>query len=141
MKNKDKNLQFLKNTISSIQYARFYAETELGLELPNNVVKALKVDDEGYVYFTTNCTSNFVSGSKISFYANLVFSEKNNGAKLNVSGKAEILTLIERGVVFIRMKMMNIEYTPTASLYKQNSYYKFINTIYGWLFPARPQVA
>lgn len=144
MKSNDKNLRFISNLIGNIKYARFYAETDMDFCLPNNVIEAINTDEAGNVYFITSCTSYFITGNKKSFFARLIFTEKNSGALLCVSGKAEAEKLMNDKIngayrVLIRLKMINVEFTPSShSAKKQPAVSKMFGFIAQWLSPMKP---
>jgi len=123
MLTKDNNLEFLKQKIAEIKVARFRAEMNSELQLPNNIINTIKVDDLGNIWFFTSCNGMFAKNLEKDFYAYLEYNQKGGAARLRISGKAVIVhddtptytrststASLSDTIVMVRMKMMNVEY-------------------------------
>lgn len=116
MKNQDKHLHFLRDTINRVGYARFRAETSYDLELPHNIIRTFKTDDEGNIWFFTSCRSTYAKDYNQPFYARLEYIENGGLTRLSVGGRAEIVKGSEMDapqkgtMVMIKLKMINVEF-------------------------------
>ena len=122
---KDTNLDFLKDKISQIGVAIFKAESNSLLQLSNTIVRTLKTDSNGNVWFFTSCNREYAKNIDPNFYAYLDFFQKGSECRLQVSGKASIIAddsdvdtapVINmhnnsRDVVLVKMKIQHAEYT------------------------------
>jgi hypothetical protein len=120
----DNNLDFIKQKINEIKIALFKSELSPELQLPNNIIKTLKVEDDGAIWFYTSSNGNHVKNINGSFYAYLDFQKKGGNYRLQVSGKAGIVKDDDEGLysisnyakgsygklVLIRMKIMQAEF-------------------------------
>ena len=123
----DENLHLIKEKIKEIKIAIFKSEINSELQLPNNIIQALKVEDDGTVWFFTSCSGDHKNTIDRSFYAYLDFYRKGIEGRLQVSGHAtivnedeeELLSIsnysksIADRLVLVKMKMMQAEYTDT----------------------------
>ena len=131
----EENLLFLKEKIAEIRFAIFKAEIHSELQLPNNIIQALKVDDDGTVWFITSCTGQHAKTVDRSFYTYLDFYKKGSDCRLQLSGQATIvedddqsflnMSNYSKGLtgrlVLVKMKIMQAEYfenktEPTGSM-------------------------
>ena len=117
----------LKKKMESIRVARFSAEINSLLQLPNNIVTILDVEDKGFVWFFTYCKKGFLQDcEKKTFYAYLDFHQRNTGTRIQARGIAQIITEKEElkfiqdktpydNLVLIKLKVMHVEYTDDYS--------------------------
>ena len=120
----DEHLLFIKEKIKDIKVARFKADINSELPLPNNIIHTLKVADDGTIWFLTSCNGDYAKRIDKSFYAYLDYYKKGTDCKLHVSGCAEIveddneafLTMsnysrsVAGRLVLVKMKIMQAEY-------------------------------
>jgi general stress protein 26 len=120
----DENLRFLKEKIKSIRFAIFRADIHSEISLPNNIIEALKVDDDGTIWFITSCIGKHSKTVDRTFYANLDFYRKGSNCRLQLSGKATVVedddqayftmsnysNTLKESLVLIKMKIMQAEY-------------------------------
>jgi hypothetical protein len=115
----DPNLQFLREKIYQIRTAIMYSLSNEVIKLPNNIVKAMKVDNEGQLWFVCRHPGRQVEQYEKTFPARLHFYRKGIFFHIAVSGKATIIDNADdyittsRGSekpILIRMTMNNIEY-------------------------------
>jgi general stress protein 26 len=119
------NLDFLKKKINEIKLAKFSAEINSVLHLPNNVITALKVDDDGNIWFFTSYNGNYASKMDKCFYATLEFYSKGANGRLHIDGKATVIEdenytnpfVVNKNknnsvynVVLIKLKILKAEY-------------------------------
>jgi len=86
------------------------------IKLPNCLVEAVKVDNEGQLWFICKPPSVELSQCETSFPARLHFYRKGTFFHIEVSGKATIMNDVYRDnskekSVLVRMTMNTIEYT------------------------------
>lgn len=123
------HLLFLKEKISAIRFARFRAEINSALQLPNNIIQALKVEDDGTVWFLTSCSGEHAATIDRAFYAYLDFYKKGTDCSLQLSGRATIVeddgeaflaisnysTKLAGRLVLVKMKIQQAEYFENKS--------------------------
>lgn len=121
----DKNLDFLKEKINDIKIALFKTELNPTLQLPNNIIKTLKVDDNGTVWFFTSCNGSHVENIDNPFYAYLSYQKKGTGCCLHLSGITCLVKNDNNGLfsmcnyekgsygklVLVKMKIMHAEFS------------------------------
>ena len=121
---KDTNLDFLKSKIAQIGVAIFKADSNSLLQLSNTIVRTLKTDSNGNIWFFTSCNREYAKNIDKNFYAYLDFFQKGGECRLQVSGKASIIAddhddgaapVINmhnnmRDVVLVKMKIQHAEY-------------------------------
>lgn len=124
MHNTGERFSFITEKIKQIQVALFKSEINSELLLPNNIIKVLKVDDEGYIWFYTSCTGKQAKNINRTFYSYLDFHKKGTDCRLRVNGPATIIEdeddafismsnyskSVSGSLVLVRMKIMQAEY-------------------------------
>ena len=118
----DQNLLFITEKINSIRYALFKSEGNSDLQLPNNIIQAIKVDNDGSVWFFTSCSGEYASHVEKSFYASLDFYRKGTDCRLQLTGTATIVEDDEEfttrknlagnsnQLLLVKMKILKAEY-------------------------------
>lgn len=151
IKYNEESLRFLKEKITSIRYAIFRADINSALQLPNNIIQALRVEDDGSVWFFTSCTGQHAATIDRTFYAHLDFYKKGTDCHIKISGTAQVIEddeerLIEESVyskrlgnriVLVKMKIANAEYfenkvEPVGTLKEK------VKTVFNQLFLSNP---
>jgi hypothetical protein len=141
----DSNLQFIREKIYEVRSAIMYSMSNEVVKMPNNIVTAIRVDDEGQLWFLSKRPLHFVSQCEQSFPARLKFYRKGISFFLEISGKATIMgnsnetdvlattdkTQRERPVL-IKMTMHNIEYVEPEERKKTRTEIIMENG-YNWL--------
>lgn len=147
----EENLLFLKEKISSIRFAIFRADINSALQLPNNIIQALKVEDDGTIWFFTSCTGEHAATIARSFYAYLDFYKKGTDCHVKISGMASIVEddevgLIEESVyskklanriVLVKMKIATAEYFENK-VEAVGSLKDKVKTVFNQLFLSTP---
>ena len=128
MLTKNENLLFLQKKIGEIKIARFSAEIDAGLQLPNNIVSTLKTDSEGNIWFFSSCRGEHAKNIDQDFYAYLEYYQKGGAYRLRTGGRATIIQDETvpyypksknsiNNLVLIRFKIMTAEYFEEKSLH------------------------
>jgi len=121
---KDANLEFIREKINQVQSAIMYSSGDEEIRLPNNIVSAVKVDEEGQLWFVCDRPSYLPEVYPSSFPARLHFYRKGKLFHIEVSGPARIVNnkssdnASTGDRMLIKMEMKNITYTETPSKQK-----------------------
>jgi len=115
------------------------------IKMPNNIVTAIRVDDEGQLWFFSKRPVQFVSEFEQTFPARLKFYRKGVSFFLEISGKATIMNSamdvnvmkdtaksIHEKPVLIKMTMTNVEYVEPEEK-KKNKLEVMLENGYNWL--------
>ena len=127
MLTKNENLLFLQKKIGEIKIARFSAEIDAGLQLPNNIISTLKTDSDGNIWFFSSCRGEHAKNIDQDFYAYLEYYQKGGAYRLRTGGRATIIqdetvpyyTKSKNSIdnlVLIRFKIMTAEYFEEKAL-------------------------
>ncbi|HYC40400.1 MAG TPA: hypothetical protein VEB63_07905 [Chitinophagaceae bacterium] len=136
----DRNLQFIRDKIYQLRSAIMYSMSNGLVKIPNNIVTAIRVDDEGHLWFLAKRPSQLLSECEQTFPARLHFYRKGVSFYLEISGKASIVsnegpdttdTTYEKPVL-IKMTMVNIEYVEAPER-KKNRFEIWLEQGYKWL--------
>ncbi len=129
METKDEDLEFLKSKIESIKIARFTAEMDSIIKLPNNIIYTLKVDAEGNIWFYTSCTGDYALQVEKSFFVTLDYYQKGAGNHLHISGMATVVEADEANynnrlpysnLLLLRLKIAHAEYLENEPVPQPN---------------------
>lgn len=121
----DTNLQFIREKIIQLRSAVMYDASDGLVKIGNDIVTAIRVDDEGNLWFVTNNSPYRVEECEQSFPARLCFYRKGIHFTMEISGKATIVnndysddlrpsgndSSGKSAKILIKMAMINIEYT------------------------------
>jgi len=139
----DPNLQFIREKICEIRSAIMYSMSNDVVKLPNNIVNALKVDNEGNLWFSCNRPPEYVDQCEKSFPVRLHFYRKGAFFHIEVSGKATIVsddtvnpfittTQSKLKPLLIKMSMSSIEYSEPQEK-KKNRVEVILEQGYKWV--------
>jgi hypothetical protein len=142
----DLNLQFIRGKINQLRTAVMYSMSNSVLRLPNGIVSAIKVDDEGNLWFISRGPLPQLQEYEQSFPARLCFYRKGYDFHVEVSGKATIVnnqyvvtsdkeSPLERGdqkVLLVKMSMLNIEYGEPHTRRPKNKVEAWLEHGYKW---------
>ena len=141
----DSNLQFIREKVGALQNAVMYVSCNGLVKLGNDIVTAVKVDEEGILWFVTNRPAHMVSQCEQSFPARLRFYRKGVDYYLEVSGKASIVssdyafndmnTIRRKGdpkKVLVKLEMKNIEYTEPHAKKPKGKIETMVESWYSW---------
>ena len=141
----DSNLQFIREKIYQLRSAIMYSMSNDLIKMPNSIVTAVKVDEEGQLWFVSKSPLQPVDQCEQSFPVRLHFFRKGTNFFLNVSGKAFIVNHPSTGFngygivddneqhVLIKMSMKDIEYTEPAARKEKNKLEILLENSYKWL--------
>ena len=142
----DSNLQFIREKIYQLRSAIMYSMSNELVKIPNSIVTAVKVDEEGQLWFVSKSHLQNLAQCEQSFPVRLHFFRKGTNFFVVVSGKAFIVnnadtTLNEHGFVngnkekpvLIKMSMSDIEYTEPEARREKNKLEIFLENSYKWL--------
>src|SRR4051794_25179034 len=90
MPHKEEDLLFLKEKIENIRVAFFKLESEIGLQLPNNIISTQQVTKDGHIWFYTSCLGDYTQfmGDDLHVYLNYY---SKGICLLQIRGKASII--------------------------------------------------
>jgi hypothetical protein len=148
----DTNLQFIREKIIQLRSAVMYVASDELVKLGNDVVTAIRVDDEGQLWFVTHNPPHRIEECEQTFPARLCFYRKGVDFSMEISGKANIVNYNysydqtgsgkidgskKPGKVLVKLSMINIEYLePHARRVKskveivlENWYNWFLRTV------------
>ncbi len=146
MTNTDSNLQFIREKIYQIRSAVMYSMSNALVKIPNNIVTAINVDDEGHLWFLSRRPLQYLDQCEQNFPARLVFYRKGIPFYLEVSGNAIIVNngyniindtegiveTKEEKPVLIIMSMKNIEYTEASEKKEKNWLERLLDESFKW---------
>jgi hypothetical protein len=112
----DNNLQFIREKIYTVRSAIMYSMSNELVKLPNCIVEAVNVDNEGQLWFICKPPAYKVDQCASSFPARLHFYKKGTFFHIEVSGKATIMNDVYKDnsnekSLLIKMTMNSVEYT------------------------------
>jgi len=138
----DTNLQFIREKIYQVRSAIMYTMSNDLVKLPNNIVSAVKVDEEGQLWFTCNQPGKDINQIDLNFPARLHFYRKGTMFHIEVSGKATIvkednidLNTAGSGMkapLLIKMSMNSVAYTEPHEK-KKNVLAAWLEKSYQWM--------
>lgn len=134
----DSNLQFIREKIYKVRSAIMYSMSNELIQLPNSIINAVKVDEEGQLWFLCNKPSKPVVHCPQTFPVRLHFYRKGTFFHMEISGKAEIVnnnyvgSTEEDRPLLIKMNMVNVEYTEQGER-RKNAVELWFERAYSWL--------
>ena len=140
---------FLQERIEEIGSAIFYNQSEAVLKLPTSIVKTIKVDDYGFVWFFVQKPKQRLSEFEQEFPVKLDFYKKGTGCFLQVMGKGFVVTDPEElnsfvdlpeeqkiqasaTVALVKVKIQEAKYYETKSAHNMSWWQNAWNTISAW---------
>jgi hypothetical protein len=135
---RDTNLQFIREKINQMRSAIMYSSIDDVIRLPNNIVSAVKVDEEGQLWFVCDRPVYLPEQYSSSFPARLHFYRKGKFFHIEVSGPARIVnnvqhdSILSENRLLIKMEMRNIIYTETPARQK-NGIELWLNKTSRWI--------
>lgn len=136
---RDMNLKFIKEKIHQLRTAVMYSMSNNISRLPNDVVTAIKVDDQGQLWFICRGPHPSVKEYEQSFPARLSFFRKGYDFFVEVSGKATVVNDNYTGekegqrTLLVKMDMLNVEYTEPQTRKPKNKVEVLLENGYKWL--------
>jgi len=145
-----RNFQFIKAKINEIRSALFSFTDIDDVNYPTCIVSALRVDEDGGVWFLMNRNGYKLVGETTNYPAKLSFYRKGFPFTLNVSGKAEITRNPEKinqvigmpasgspldtnEIMLVKMQMSKATYFEWTGERPASSVRKFYHNFLRWL--------
>jgi len=139
----DTNLLFIREKIYKLRTAVMYASSNAVVKLPNDIVTALEVDEEGQLWYVTNRPLQQIEQCEPNFPARLFFYKKGVDYFIEVSGNATIVNKDywpgqshDDKKVLVKMNMVNIEYTEPHARKPKSKIEAFAANCYNWFINA-----
>ena len=135
---RDLNLGFVREKVNQLRTAVMYSMSESTNRLPNDIVTAIKVDDEGQLWFICRGPHPAVKEYEQSFPARLSFFRKGYDYFIEVSGKATVINGNYTGekegqrTLLVKLNMLNIEYTEPHTRKPKNKIEVLLENGYKW---------
>jgi general stress protein 26 len=138
---KDPNLQFIREKIDMLRSAVMYVASAGPVKLGNDIITAVKVDEEGQLWFVTNRPSQLVDECEQNFPARLNFYRKGVDYHMEISGKA---TIVNKDYSFndnsshhakkllVKLSMQQIEYTEPHARKPKTRLEQLLEEGYNW---------
>ena len=146
----DRHLHFLQEKIQEIRSALFYSLSNSVLKIPTSIVTALKVDDDGHIWFFVSRPKQQLAEAERQFPARLEFYKKGKHSIVKINGRACVVNEIEKitslvtlpeeiqskaldELLLIKVKIEKAEYFETSSSHEANPLKKFAGQLKRWL--------
>lgn len=116
---KGSEIVFIQNKMMDIHYAKFSTDLTPEFCLFNNVIKTLKSDDAGNIWFYTSCKGDYAKNINQEFFTSLDYYQKGRNYYIHVTGKSSIAEtdgdladaqIAENNTVLIKCKIIQAEY-------------------------------
>jgi hypothetical protein len=133
----DHNLQFIREKIYTVRSAIMYSMSNELIKIPNCLVTAVKVDNDGQLWFICKPPGYELDQCEKSFPARLHFYRKGTVFHIEVSGKATIMNQVytdnrKEKNLLIKMTMSSVEYTEPQER-KKTKMESILEEGYKWL--------
>ncbi len=140
---KDPNLDIIREKICRLKTAIMYSCSNDDMLLPNTIVTADRVDDEGQLWFSCPVFSKHLLTGDGSFPARLHFYRKGVPYHVEVSGKTtlmmykknspDVVSNIDMPTVIFRMPISNVEYTEVTEKRSKTKIEQMVENGYSWM--------
>ncbi len=147
------NLLFFQEKIQDLGTALFFSLHSSLLKMPTSIVRILKVDELGQVWFLVPRPHQALHEFDGDFPTRLEFFRKGRSFYLHITGRAFIINDLEEvnsivadgilqgsgnGLVLIKVKMLKGEYFESLPDTRQNGWRDLRTQVSSWLFNTRP---
>ena len=146
----DRHLHFLQEKIQDLRSALFYSLSNSVLKIPTSIITALKVDDDGFIWFFVTRPKQQLADSEGQFPARLEFYKKGKHSLVKVNGRACVVSEINKitnlvslppevqskaldQLLLIKVKIEKAEYFETSSPNDANPLKKLGGQLKKWL--------
>jgi hypothetical protein len=146
----DRHLHFLHEKIQDIRSALFYSLSNSVLKIPTSIVTALKVDEEGQVWFFVSRPRQQLTEFDRQFPARMEFYKKGKHSVVKINGRACIVNdanavtglvtlpddIKEKALdqlLLIKVKIEKAEYFETSPDIKGNTIKQVASQFKKWL--------
>jgi hypothetical protein len=136
---RDQHLQTIREKITQLGNAIMYSMSNSELSLPNTIITALQVDEEGQLWFTCQPFSPEFFCTEKTFPVRLHFYRKGLPFHLEVSGKAVLVSEPAgtndpgSAMLVFKLKMNTVEYTEIADKHNRNRIGQALENGYNWM--------
>jgi len=139
---KDSEIDFISSKINEIGYALFSSDLEPEFCLFNNVIKTIKTDSDGTIWFFTSCKAECIKSLTKDFFACLNYYQKGRDYRLYITGKASVVDTFDDmddaeinsiQAVLIKFKIEKAEYFGYNTLHEislKNWFRKYFDEIF-----------
>jgi len=141
----DTNLEFIREKINRLQHAVMYVNGDGLVKLGNDIVTAVKVDEEGQLWFVTNYPSHLIEECEQVFPARLRFYRKGVDFFMEVSGKATIINNYSSDYIdavndrtatpkriLVKLGIVNMEYSEPHAKRPKSKFEIWAENCYNW---------
>ncbi len=142
MTTKDSDITFIQDKIMDIKYAMFSNNLNPEFCLFNNVIKTIKTDSDGNIWFFTSCRGAYAKNTIGQFFTRLDYYQKGRDFRVHIIGESTIVEtdtdvnaaeIDNSNIVLVKCKIMHAEYVefnrPHNISFKQKAS-KFINDFF-----------
>ena len=136
----DNNRAFIESKLTEIGSAVMYCQSNNVAKLPNDVVRFIKLDDCGQLWFTGHKPRNWIRTYEQNFPARLFFYRKGIEFYMETTGTASIVSKAETidedihpGSLLYKMKLHHIEYVETGKRKTFPGIHRPSSQFYNWL--------
>lgn len=147
----NQQLGFLQEKIQELGNAIFFNLSDAILKLPTTIVKTLKVDDYGFVWFYVQKPQQNLQEFDSEFPVRMDFFKKGMSYFVQVMGKGWVVTdpeemnisvnlpagINQKDVALIKVKILKAEYFETRTSQPTNWWQSAINTVVSWFHTPR----
>lgn len=146
------DLPFLRKKIQDLRSALFFSQGVSPLKFPTSIVTALKVDEEGQIWFFVNKPTQLLDAFDQEFISRLDFFRKGKYAFVRVTGKACIVDQpavinefllnepeirVNGCLVLMKVKILHADYFEAAEKIESDLLLQIRNLVYAFLFQLR----
>lgn len=145
----NQQLNFLQEKIREIGSAIFYNQSDSLLKLPTSIVRTLKVDDYGCVWFFVQKPKQHLQEFEMAFPVRLDFYKKGASNYLQISGKGWVVSDPEEingytdftdqmrhialaDMVLIKVRIQKADYYESRSQVKYSWWRSAVHTVSSW---------
>ncbi len=135
---KDSEIAFIQNKIMDISYAKFSTDLTPEFCLFTNVIKTIKSDSDGNIWFFTSCKGEYAKNINQEFFACLDYYQKGRNFYLRINGKASIAEtapdfadaqIAGNNNILIKCKITKAEYFENEQQYKLSARERLVKYI------------
>ena len=133
----DSNLDFIRQKISELGTAIMYNNSQEVMKVPNNLINALRVDEQGQLWFTAQKPTVHLHECEQCFPARLHFYRKGVFFYIEASGKASVEDFDYAGnAVLMKMSLNSIEYSEPQQARAKSLVERYATSAYNWMLKA-----
>jgi hypothetical protein len=145
------NVEFIRSKIDQIKSALFSNLIESEYRFPTCIISAIKVDNNGVIWFLMNKAGRLIPPGESGFPAELIFYKKNHPFSLRVSGMASVIAdpkSIENflglennreisNILLISLRMSRAEYSEKLIVHTKNWLKRMWSKLEAFIYPIK----